>query len=107
MVVKVQYPGVAQAVQADLKNAGTLENLPGALAGRLSVPDAIAEVKTRFLEEIDYRIEAENLKMFRRHLHGKGAYPHTQLGRHPEFRADACHGRSPGAKVRGHLRGTS
>ncbi|HVK68669.1 MAG TPA: AarF/ABC1/UbiB kinase family protein [Polyangium sp.] len=67
VAVKVQHPGVAEAVEADLKNAGLLE---GALSmmGTRKVGSAkmLEEVRTRFREELDYTIEARNQIEFAR-----------------------------------------
>ena len=66
VAVKVQYPGVAEALEADLKNAGTIVRLAKALAPGLD-PKAIAqELKERVLEELDYELEAQNQRTFAR-----------------------------------------
>jgi predicted unusual protein kinase regulating ubiquinone biosynthesis (AarF/ABC1/UbiB family) len=76
VVVKVQYPGVADAIRSDLSNTELLASF-GRLATRLSpvrvVADPVAiieEVSERVLEELDYRIEAANQMEFRRHYEG-------------------------------------
>lgn len=63
VAVKVQHPGVADALRADLAN---VENL-GGLAAILAFTDARAvmdEVRKRFEEELDYVQEAKNLARF-------------------------------------------
>jgi predicted unusual protein kinase regulating ubiquinone biosynthesis (AarF/ABC1/UbiB family) len=66
VAVKVQYPGVAEALESDLKNAGTIVRLAKALAPGLD-PKAIAqELKERVLEELDYELEAQNQRTFAR-----------------------------------------
>src|SRR5256885_746074 len=67
VVVKVQYPGVADAVAADLNNAGLMAMVAGMMQpfvrqylGRLDVKDLLDEVRDRVLEELDYIGEAEN-----------------------------------------------
>jgi predicted unusual protein kinase regulating ubiquinone biosynthesis (AarF/ABC1/UbiB family) len=54
VAVKVQYPGVAEALEADLQNMGMIVRLGKALAPGLD-PKAIAEeVRERVLGELDY-----------------------------------------------------
>lgn len=64
VAVKVQYPGVDQAIRADLDNTellATFLQLVGAIvpgSNRLDVRAVAQEVAARIGEEIDYRIEA-------------------------------------------------
>ncbi|HUF99322.1 MAG TPA: AarF/ABC1/UbiB kinase family protein [Ilumatobacter sp.] len=64
VAVKVQYPGVDEAITADLKNAGILGVLLKQGFGGLDPDDMIAEIKERLVEELDYRREAENQRLF-------------------------------------------
>ncbi len=67
VAVKVQHPGIAQAVKSDLANAGILESFAGALGGRRFDTKAMLEViRQRFEEELDYELEAKNLGHFAR-----------------------------------------
>lgn len=67
VAVKVQHAGVARALESDLANAGLLERVVSPLVGRhLHASDVLAEARTRFREELDYRLEAERMGMFRR-----------------------------------------
>ena len=66
VAVKIQYPDVADALEADLRNAGTIVRLAKALAPGLD-PKAIAEeLKERVMEELDYEFEAQNQRTFAR-----------------------------------------
>ena len=66
VAVKIQYPGVAEALESDLRNAGTIVRLAKALAPGLD-PKAIAEeLRVRVLEELDYEYEAQNQRTFAR-----------------------------------------
>jgi predicted unusual protein kinase regulating ubiquinone biosynthesis (AarF/ABC1/UbiB family) len=66
VAVKIQYPGVAEALEADLRNAGTIVRLARAIAPGLD-PKAIAkELRERVLEELDYEFEAQNQRTFAR-----------------------------------------
>jgi predicted unusual protein kinase regulating ubiquinone biosynthesis (AarF/ABC1/UbiB family) len=70
VAVKIQYPGVAEAVRADLQNAGLLFGLAKALAPGLDARAAAAELKERVLEELDYEYEAQNQRTFARAYRG-------------------------------------
>ncbi len=60
VAVKVQYPGVAAAVRADLQNLGVLLRLARTLAPGLD-PQAIGgEVRERITDELDYESEAQH-----------------------------------------------
>jgi predicted unusual protein kinase regulating ubiquinone biosynthesis (AarF/ABC1/UbiB family) len=70
VVVKVQYPGVDEAIRADLKNTELLSTflrlLFSVMPNMTKVdPQAMAaEVSARIGEEIDYRVEAANQQEF-------------------------------------------
>jgi predicted unusual protein kinase regulating ubiquinone biosynthesis (AarF/ABC1/UbiB family) len=65
VAVKVQHPGVVQAVESDLANAGVLEGFVGALGGkRFETKKIFAVMRERFREELDYRLEAQRLSRF-------------------------------------------
>jgi predicted unusual protein kinase regulating ubiquinone biosynthesis (AarF/ABC1/UbiB family) len=65
VAVKVQHPGVVQAVESDLANAGILEGFVGALGGkRFETKKMFAVVRARFREELDYELEASRLSRF-------------------------------------------
>ncbi|HYP87027.1 MAG TPA: AarF/UbiB family protein, partial [Polyangiaceae bacterium] len=66
VAVKVQHPGIDRAIESDLANVGLLEGFVGALGPRaLNSGAVLEEVKTRFREELDYRLEAEHQEQFR------------------------------------------
>src|SRR5436190_21851229 len=60
VAVKVQYPGVADAIRADMENAGMLLRLARTLAPGLDARAAAAELKERVTEELDYEHEAQS-----------------------------------------------
>jgi predicted unusual protein kinase regulating ubiquinone biosynthesis (AarF/ABC1/UbiB family) len=70
VAVKVQYPGVAEAIRADMQNAGLILRLAKALAPGLDAKAAAAELKERVLEELDYEFEAQNQRSFARGYRG-------------------------------------
>ncbi len=70
LVVKVQYPGVAEAVETDLRNAMLLVPLLGRLAPGLDVKALGAELSERIGEELDYELEAQNQRRIERLMRG-------------------------------------
>ncbi len=66
VAVKVQYPGVDDAVRADLKNISGLTKLAVAIAPNIDPKEIANEVRDRVLEELDYRREASNQELFAR-----------------------------------------
>lgn len=64
VAVKVQYPGVADAVRADLDNAGLLGTVVGQIFPGLDTGALVEEITKRVVEELDYRLEAENQRLF-------------------------------------------
>ncbi len=66
VAVKIQYPGVAEALEADLANAGMIVRLAKALAPGLDAGAIAKELKERVLEELDYEYEAQNHRSFAR-----------------------------------------
>ena len=66
VAVKIQYPDVADALEADLRNAGTIVRLAKALAPGLDPKSIAEELKERVMEELDYELEAQNQRSFAR-----------------------------------------
>jgi predicted unusual protein kinase regulating ubiquinone biosynthesis (AarF/ABC1/UbiB family)/SAM-dependent methyltransferase len=65
VAVKVQYPGVDQAIQHDLDNAEMLYGLFSSVALRnLDVRALVDELRARMHDELDYRIEAACQQQF-------------------------------------------
>ena len=87
LAVKVQYPGVAEAVRADLANTGLFASVISAGLGLLGPqaprvdPKMVAEeIRDRVTDELDYRLEAANQKLF-----------HTLYEGHPFVHIPAVH----------------
>jgi predicted unusual protein kinase regulating ubiquinone biosynthesis (AarF/ABC1/UbiB family) len=87
LAVKVQYPGVADAVRADLANTNLLASvikaglvLLGPHAPRIDPKVMVEEVCDRLADELDYRIEAANQQQF-----------HALYDGHPFIRIPAVH----------------
>lgn len=70
VAVKVQYPGVDQAIDADLRNADLLGALLQQGFSGLDPTDMVQEVKERIREELDYSREARNQKLFADYYRG-------------------------------------
>ncbi len=76
VAVKVQYPGVADAIHDDLKNTESVANAlkfaqsmsPGTT--RLDIDVATKEISERIVEELDYENEAENQRYFAERYEG-------------------------------------
>jgi predicted unusual protein kinase regulating ubiquinone biosynthesis (AarF/ABC1/UbiB family) len=65
VVVKVQYPGVAAALRADLDDADFLRKLAGAEIGRTIDYDSLRALGAAVRGELDYRAEAAAQERFR------------------------------------------
>lgn len=59
VVVKVQYPGVAEALRADLDDAAFIRKLAGAEIGKTLDTDALAALAEAVRAELDYTAEAD------------------------------------------------
>src|SRR3954451_11900527 len=66
VAVKIQYPGIAEAMEADLRNAGTIVRLAEAVAPGLDAKAIAEEIRERMMEELDYEYEAQNQRIFSR-----------------------------------------
>ncbi|MGC9220647.1 MAG: ABC1 kinase family protein [Solirubrobacteraceae bacterium] len=70
VVVKVQYPGVAAAVRADLQNLGMILRLAKRIAPGLDPKTVGGEIRMRIEEELDYELEAQNQRTLARLYRG-------------------------------------
>ena len=93
VAVKIQYPGVADAIEADLKNSELLATFFGLLFG-LSARKASFDLRgmahelgIRITEELDYRLEAANQAEFADIYRG---HPFIRV---PEVIGELCTGR--------------
>ena len=64
VVVKVQYPGVADAVRADLRNAEAFSPLARLISPHLEVEPLLEELRERVYDELDYEREAQYQRAF-------------------------------------------
>jgi predicted unusual protein kinase regulating ubiquinone biosynthesis (AarF/ABC1/UbiB family) len=78
VAVKVQQPGAAEAVEADLRNLGLVGPIVKRLAPGLDAGAVLAELRERISDELDYEIEAQNQRRLERRFRG---HPHVRLPR--------------------------
>lgn len=78
VAVKVQYPGIAEAVETDLRSLSLILPLAKRLAPGLDVKAIAAELRDRVGEELDYELEAQHQRTVYRALEG-----------HPDIRVPA------------------
>ena len=64
VAVKIQYPGVDEAIRADLDNVDALFGAAGFVFSGLDPDALVIELKERLVEELDYRLEADNQRLF-------------------------------------------
>lgn len=71
VAVKIQYPGVGDAIETDLNNTEGLYRLVGAFALKgLDTKGLVDELRSRMRDELDYRLEADNQREFAAHFEG-------------------------------------
>lgn len=64
VAVKVQYPGVAEAIESDLRNTDLLGMFLSQIFSSLDPTEMVAEIKERLNEELDYTRERDNQQRF-------------------------------------------
>ena len=64
LAIKVQYPGVAESIDADVDNVATLLRVSGLLPAGLDVRPLLEEAKRQLREEADYLREGEQMTRF-------------------------------------------
>jgi predicted unusual protein kinase regulating ubiquinone biosynthesis (AarF/ABC1/UbiB family) len=70
VAVKVQYPGVNNAVRADMQNIGMILRVMRSIAPGLDAKAISAEIRERIEEELDYELEAANQRSIGRVFRG-------------------------------------
>ncbi len=70
VAVKVQYPGVAQAVRADLQTLGLILRAGKKIAPGMDAKAMAAEIRDRMTEELDYEHEAQAQRAIARSWRG-------------------------------------
>lgn len=65
VVVKIQYPGVEEMVESDLRNIRAFaKSLRWVTPLKADLTKFLTEVRSKLIEELDYRIEARNMQRF-------------------------------------------
>ncbi|MBT8241683.1 MAG: AarF/ABC1/UbiB kinase family protein, partial [Acidimicrobiia bacterium] len=82
VAVKVQYPGVGEAMASDLENADWIFGGMTAMFPGLEKGPIIEELKVRLIEELDYTLEAKRQRLF-----------HEAYRGHPFIAVPAIHDR--------------
>jgi predicted unusual protein kinase regulating ubiquinone biosynthesis (AarF/ABC1/UbiB family) len=70
VVIKVQYPGVAEAVQSDLANAELFTPFARLVSPNLEVRPLVEELRARLVDELDYQREAQYQQAFHERYDG-------------------------------------
>lgn len=65
LALKIQYPGVARSIDADVDNVAALLRLARLLPVELDVSGLVAEAKRQLRQETDYLVEAASLRRYR------------------------------------------
>lgn len=65
LAIKVQYPGVAASIDADIDNVAALLRYSGLLPAGLDISPLLAEAKVQLHEEADYLREARQMQRYR------------------------------------------
>lgn len=74
LAVKVQYPGVAASIDADVDNVATLLRVSNLLPSSLDLAPLLAEAKRQLKDEADYLREGRQMHAYRERLAGDGRY---------------------------------
>jgi predicted unusual protein kinase regulating ubiquinone biosynthesis (AarF/ABC1/UbiB family) len=70
VAVKVQYPGIAETIAADLRNAALIRRMLRVAAPAQDVDALLSELRDRIGEELDYRREAASQRLMAAYYHG-------------------------------------
>jgi len=70
VAVKVQYPGIAETMEADLGNVAMLRPMLKITAPAQDAGALLSELRDRITEELDYRTEARNQQLFAAYYDG-------------------------------------
>lgn len=74
LAIKVQYPGVAESIDADVDNVASLLRISNLLPSTLDIAPLLTEAKRQLHEEADYVREAEQMLRYRQLLSGEEAF---------------------------------
>jgi predicted unusual protein kinase regulating ubiquinone biosynthesis (AarF/ABC1/UbiB family) len=75
VAVKVQYPGIAEAIHADMQNLRLGLKLLNVIAPGIDTGPIAGEIRERISQELDYELEASNQHAMAR-VYSNPAHPH-------------------------------
>lgn len=87
IVLKIQYPGVAESIESDVDNLRSLLALTRLVPSQVNLDVFVEEVKAELRREVDYERELEQLVAYRKAVEGLGdvvlprAYPELSTSR--------------------------
>lgn len=70
VAVKVQYPGIAESIEADVRNVRLLRRIAALAFPGLDTRALVDELRDRLREEVDYRLEAHHQELFAGYYEG-------------------------------------
>lgn len=70
VAVKVQYPGIAEAIESDMKNLGLGLKLLKTIVPGIDTGAIADEIRERIFDELDYELEAQNHRAMARMYRG-------------------------------------
>ena len=83
LAIKVQYPGIRDSIDSDLRNLGSLLRMSGMLPAGLDMGPILQEAGAQLHEEADYEAERRHLARFATLLEGEAGVivprPHDDL----------------------------
>lgn len=68
LAIKVQYPGIADSIEADVDNVASLLRISNLLPTTLDISPLLAEAKKQLREEADYVREATQMQLYKKLL---------------------------------------
>lgn len=74
LVLKIQYPGVADAIDSDLSLVAQMMRLAKVVPQTREFEEWLEEVRLMMHREVNYPQEMETTRLFREHLHGDNRY---------------------------------
>lgn len=74
IALKIQYPGVEEAIESDLKGIKSLMSLMNLLPGEFQTETLFSEVRSMLEQEMNYPLEAEQTIRYRNHLENNSKY---------------------------------
>lgn len=82
LAIKVQYPGVARSIDADVANVGALMRMSGLLPKGFAIAPYLDEARKQLHDETDYAREGASLAQFSQLMEGSNRF------KVPEFHTD-------------------